>query len=362
MQVSKNKIEIWDINNLKPYEKNSRTHSPEQIDKLAKSIQEYGFTNPILIDEESGILAGHGRLAAAKKVGLEEVPVVVLTGLTEAQKRAYVIADNKLALDAGWDEKILSEELAILQKENKLESSGFTSAEFDDIFKSLDSDFYIAPKTATTLDTSTIQPTRKYKDGDKVQIGLHTIIVSSTPQNHKINHRADLVIADATNLDKDKALELIQAMDSVAKPATSFYIKYNTKTSTQLRRKIKEKKCNISSTLCVIHDPNKQEGHDFVTRYSHNIYGWYPGKSHNFYGDRKQTTCLELSGTTKQECQELYEYLIKMSSRVGDTVVNLNAKSPAFVIAAHKLHRFSFSVVTPEEASLFIGYLQSQIS
>jgi ParB-like chromosome segregation protein Spo0J len=88
---------------LTPYENNSRTHSKEQVGQIVESIKEFGFTNPILIDEAGGIIAGHGRLEAANALGMEEVPTITLTGLSEAQKRAYVIADNSLAMNAGWD-------------------------------------------------------------------------------------------------------------------------------------------------------------------------------------------------------------------------------------------------------------------
>jgi hypothetical protein len=97
-----------------PYEKNARTHSAEQVAQIAASIQEFGFTNPILVASDDGILAGHGRLAAAKDLGLAEVPVVVLDHLTPTQRRAYVLADNKLALNAGWDEDLLQQEIAAL--------------------------------------------------------------------------------------------------------------------------------------------------------------------------------------------------------------------------------------------------------
>ena len=95
------RIEVWPTDKLVPYDKNPRTHSPEQINQIAASIAEFGFLNPILVDTTAGIIAGHGRLQAAKQLGLAQVPVVVLDHLTEAQKRAYVIADNKLALNAG---------------------------------------------------------------------------------------------------------------------------------------------------------------------------------------------------------------------------------------------------------------------
>jgi ParB-like chromosome segregation protein Spo0J len=99
------------VDDLLPYAKNSRTHSPKQVTEIAASIKEWGFTNPILIDPEGSIIAGHGRLQAARKLKIEQVPCIVADGWTDVQKRAYVIADNKLALNAGWDNDMLSLEL-----------------------------------------------------------------------------------------------------------------------------------------------------------------------------------------------------------------------------------------------------------
>ena len=98
------RIELWPVDRLRPYERNPRTHGEDQVAQLAASMVEFGFTNPILVDETNGILAGHGRLMAARQLGLAEVPVVRLEHLSEAQKRAYIIADNQLAATAGWDE------------------------------------------------------------------------------------------------------------------------------------------------------------------------------------------------------------------------------------------------------------------
>ena len=108
------KLERWPVERLVPYERNARTHSPEQLAQIAASIVEFGFTNPILVASDAGIIAGHGRLEAAKQLGLAEVPVVVLDHLTPAQRRAYVIADNQLALISGWDDELLKNELAEL--------------------------------------------------------------------------------------------------------------------------------------------------------------------------------------------------------------------------------------------------------
>ena len=105
------KIELWNLERLKPYEKNAREHSEQQIAQIAASIVEFGFLNPILVDSHDGIVAGHGRLSAAKELALDVVPVVVLDHLTENQKKAYILVDNKLAENATWNEELLAEEI-----------------------------------------------------------------------------------------------------------------------------------------------------------------------------------------------------------------------------------------------------------
>ena len=123
------------VANLVPYARNSRTHSAEQVAQIAASIREFGFTNPLLIDEQGGIIAGHGRLLAAQKLGFDEVPAITLQGLSDAQKKAYVIADNKLALNAGWDDEMLRVEFMELQEMGfDLELTGFSLDEIASMF------------------------------------------------------------------------------------------------------------------------------------------------------------------------------------------------------------------------------------
>jgi ParB-like chromosome segregation protein Spo0J len=119
------------VDSLIPYARNSRTHSEQQVDKIAASIKEFGFLNPVIVDGDNGIIAGHGRVMAAKKLGMAEVPAVEASHLTDAQRRAYVIADNRLALDAGWDDEMLRVEFADLEAVGfDLELTGF---ELDEI-------------------------------------------------------------------------------------------------------------------------------------------------------------------------------------------------------------------------------------
>ena len=125
-------IEMRETDSLIPYARNSRTHSKEQIQQIAASIKEFGFNAPVAIDSEGGIIAGHGRVMAAQLLGLKEVPVVILDHLTEAQKKAYIIADNKLALNASWDNDLLKIELEELKElDIDLSVTGFDDKEID---------------------------------------------------------------------------------------------------------------------------------------------------------------------------------------------------------------------------------------
>lgn len=123
------------VADLVPYARNSRTHSSQQVDKIAASIREFGFLNPIIVDGRNGIVAGHGRVLAAQKLGLSELPVIDASHLSEAQKRAYVIADNRLALDAGWDNEMLKIELQDLEADGfDLSITGFDIGELTALF------------------------------------------------------------------------------------------------------------------------------------------------------------------------------------------------------------------------------------
>jgi len=138
------KIEYKELKDIIPYVNNSRTHSDEQITQIAASIHEFGFTNPILLDGNNGIIAGHGRLLAAKKLGMDEVPTIDLSYFTEAQKKAYIIADNQLALKAGWDEDLLKIELQELDEMDfDIDLLGFDDEFLNDLDLNEDDDRYI---------------------------------------------------------------------------------------------------------------------------------------------------------------------------------------------------------------------------
>ena len=167
-------IERWRLDRLVPYARNARTHSDEQIAEIAASIIEFGFTNPILVDSDAGVIAGHGRLLAARKLGLAEVPVLVLSHLTPLQRRAYVLADNRLALNAGWNDELLKEELAAIQAEGfDLGVVGFTDSELESLL-SEDSPENPQPEAEEEVPEEPVEAVTR--PGDIWVIGRHRLI------------------------------------------------------------------------------------------------------------------------------------------------------------------------------------------
>lgn len=188
------------IDDLIPYVNNTRTHSDEQVNQIASSIKEFGFTNPVLIDEQGGLIAGHGRVMGAKKLGLKEVPTITLNNLTETQKKAYIIADNKLALNAGWDEELLKLEIEALQDMDfNIDLLGFSDEELADLeigledLPELDSD--------KADEVPEVEENPVIKLGDLIELG------------HNYQHR--LLCGDSTSEDDVKRLMNGQKADMV---------------------------------------------------------------------------------------------------------------------------------------------------
>jgi DNA modification methylase len=206
MGRSTEKLEIIDISKLIPYANNARTHSDEQIKKIQSSIREFGFVNPVLIDKNYGIIAGHGRVEAAKREGMTEVPCVWVEHLTEAQKKAYILADNRLALDAGWDMDVLKVELEELKEINfDIDLTGFNSDELSDIFgeeelEAVEDDYEVE-----------LPEEPKTKLGDIYQLGRHRLMCGDSTDKATVEKlmngvKADMVLTDppyGMNLDTD---------------------------------------------------------------------------------------------------------------------------------------------------------------
>jgi DNA modification methylase len=176
-QMTDPAIEMIAVSNLRPWANNARMHSKKQIRQIADSIREFGFTNPILIDRDNTILAGHGRVEAAKLIGMEKVPCIRLEGMTPEQKRAYVLADNKLALNAGWDEELLAEELQALLNMDldfDLEITGFSIAEIDSLVEGAAPEEPGDPADDVLPDLD--EKAARCRPGDIWQLGPHRLI------------------------------------------------------------------------------------------------------------------------------------------------------------------------------------------
>src|SRR5690606_2007213 len=176
-------VEHWPLDRLRHYARNPRTHSDAQVAQIAASIVEFGWTNPVLVASDGTVIAGHGRLEAARRLGLDAVPVLVLDHLSEAQRRAYVIADNKLALNAGWNDELLAAELHALNGDGfDLALTGFDEAELDRLMAPLDDTDAMSPDgdTGEGADEAdgTPEPSRNpvSRPGDLWRLGDHRLL------------------------------------------------------------------------------------------------------------------------------------------------------------------------------------------
>lgn len=190
------------VKELVPYARNSRTHSDEQVAQIMASIKEFGFTNPILTDGENGIIAGHGRVMAAQRLGLDEVPTIELSHLTEAQKKAYIIADNKLALNSGWDEEMLSVEIQELHELGyDLDLIGFTPEELEEMDINLEGSLEAIIDESKADDVPEVVENPVIKLGDLIELGNHRLLCGDSTKEDDVKRlmdgkKADMVFTD----------------------------------------------------------------------------------------------------------------------------------------------------------------------
>lgn len=193
------RIELWPLSRLKPYERNARTYSAEQVAQIAASIVEFGFTNPILVDSSDGIIAGHGRLQAALELGLSTVPVVVLDHLSDRQRRAYILADNQLALNAGWDLELLRTELQDLVADDfDLSVIGFSDEELSDLLPEVEE---LPPEDADEEAVPEVPEEPITKPGDVWLLGKHRLMCGDSTSLAEVERlmagaKAGLVFSD----------------------------------------------------------------------------------------------------------------------------------------------------------------------
>lgn len=365
---------LADVSELIPYVRNARTHSEAQVAQIAASIREFGFLSPILVAEDNTILAGHGRLAAALKLGLKKVPCVKENHLTETQKRAYIIADNKLSLNAGWDSELLAVELSELEGADfNLDLLGFDEAELSSIFDAdkdvSDDDFDVEKELEEPCFSKT---------GDIWTLGKHRVICgdstnSSTFEKLLGETKVNLVCTDAPYfVNLENASGKIKNDDLSDKEGYEFLMKVFTNFKNSMAADASIYEFYATMKARVFYDAFEDAGFKVAagliwkkpraplmrTDWKFNmepiIYGWRKDGKHKWYGDQKQTAVFEFDGikNSKEEgCGHpsskpvpLIAYLIKQSTQTNSVVLDGFLGSASTLIACEQIGRVCFGV------------------
>ena len=363
-------IEYRSTAEITPYARNSRTHSDEQVAQVAASIKEFGWTNPILVDETNTIIAGHGRLMAAQRMGMAEVPTIMLANLTDAQKRAYVIADNKLALNAGWDEEMLAVEIEDLISEGfDLDLIGFEAEEIDTLLAeankvsegltdddavpelpeepvSKPGDVWLLGRHRVVCGDATVQ-----SDIDKVMDGqLADMLLTDPPYN--IAYEGGSKKRDAIQNDQMQPSDFRQFLcdtfstaDNVMKPGAVFYIWHADFEGYNFRGACIDVGWTTRQTLIWNKDNSAFGRSDYHWKHEPCLYGWKDGAGHLWAADRKQTTVLDFKRPARSDLHptmkpvDLVAYQIENNTKGADLVLDVFAGSGSTLIAAEKTGR-----------------------
>ena len=364
-------FQLVDINKLVPYANNARTHNKEQILKLRSSLREFGFVNPVIIDREYNVLAGHGRIEAAKAENISEVPCVFADHLTEAQKKAYILADNRMALDAGWDDELLAVEMEELQNLGfDLGLTGFDESEIADLFD-INSDE--AKQDDFDVDTELEKPC-KSKTGDIWHLGKHTIICgdSTLPETYTAllgDTKVNLVCTDPPylvnlestsgkikndDLDDEKGYEFLKSTferfkESMAKDA-SIYVFYATSKARVFHDAYEDAGFKVGAGLVWKKDRLVLTRTDWKYIHEPIIWGWRKDGKHIWYGDQKQKTD-RIKNSKEDGCGHpsskpvpLIAYLISQCTQTNGMVLDGFLGSASTLIACEQLNRVCFGV------------------
>jgi DNA modification methylase len=370
-------IERWPTAKLVPYARNARTHSEEQVAQIAASIVEFGFTNPILAGSDGVIVAGHGRLAAAQKLGLDTVPVVVLDHLTPTQRRALIIADNRIAENAGWDDAMLRIELQSLQEDGfNLDITGFDADALAEIMAGEE----------TTVDGQTdddavpeVPATPISRPGDVWELGNHRLVCgdATDPKSYELlmaDAQADMVFTDPpynvdyANSAKDKMrgkdrpilndnlgdgfydFLLAALTPMLERCAGATYIAMSSSELDTLQQAFRAAGGKWSTFIIWAKNTFTLGRADYQRQYEPILYGWPEGENRHWCGDRDQGDVWNIKKPQKNDLHptmkpvELVERAIRNSSRPGDIVLDPFGGSGTTLIAAEKTGRIGWLI------------------
>ena len=356
MQIT-DKFEIVPVAEIQPDERNARKHSDEQIGELRRSLREFGFVNPLLIDKNKKIIAGHGRLTAAIAEGMSAVPCVYVEHLTEAQRRAYMLADNRLAEHATWDIGLLNEELQFLDDLGfDVTLTGFDLPE--DNTEAVDDGY--EPELPTTP---------KSKVGQLYRLGRHRLLCGDSTNAEHVSllmdgALADLLLTDPPyNVDyKGKTKDeltiendaqpddafrefLVKAFRNAQehmKPGAVFYIWHADSNGYLFRAAVQEAGLTVRQCLIWVKNSMVMGRQDYQWKHEPCLYGWKEGAGHLWASDRKQTTVLEFDRPSRSKEHPtmkpipLFDYQMQNNTKGGDIVLDLFGGSGTSILAAEQ--------------------------
>ena len=368
-------LQLVPVSKLVPYINNARTHSPEQIYKLRASLREFGFINPVIIDRDYGVIAGHGRILAAKEEGITEVPCVFADHLTEAQKKAYIIADNRMAMDAGWDEELLRVEIEELEAEDfDPLLTGFNEDELSKLFdngtETEDDDFDVDAE----LENPAIS-----KAGDIWILGRHRLVCGDSTKAETFEKlmdgkKANLVITDPPynvnyegsagkikndNMENDAfyhfLLDAFTQTEAAMDNDASIYVFHADTEGLNFRRAFADAGFNLSG-CCIWKKQSLVLGRSpYQWQHEPVLFGWKKKGKHKWYAGRKETTVWEYDKPKKNGDHPtmkpipLLAYPIKNSSMTNSIVLDPFGGSGSTLIACEQTDRICYTVELDEK-------------
>lgn len=376
-------MRLVSVDKLVPYANNARTHSKEQILKLRSSLREFGFINPVIIDRDYNVIAGHGRIMAAKEEGIAEVPCVFVDHLTEAQKKAYILADNRMALDAGWDEEMLRVEIESLRgMDFDPMLAGFDEKELAALFEAPDKepkdddfDLFAALEKASFVEPGDIWTVGKHRllcgdatqvdDVEKLMDGKRAnLIITDPPYGVSFKSASGLTIKNDSIKNEEFynfLLAAFQGMANVLEKGGAAYIFHADTEGLNFRRAFIDAGFHLAGVCIWVKNSLVLGRSDYQWQHEPILYGFLQNGKHPWYSDRKQTTIWNYDKPKRNENHptskplDLLSYPITNSSQENSIVIDTFGGSGSTMMACEKTGRICYMIeLDPKYASVIL--------
>ena len=377
MSRTTTEMQLISTDKLVPYVNNARTHSAEQIIKLRSSLREFGFVNPIIIDRDFNVIAGHGRLMAAKEEGINEVPCVFADFLTDAQKKAYILADNRMAMDAGWDEELLKIEMEELQNLGyDLGYTGFDEKELADLFgiddkevKDDDFDLTAALEKASFVERGDVWFVGKHKlmCGDAtssedvaklMEDKKANLILTDPPYNVAFKSSDGLTIQNDSMKNNDFYKFLFSSFKNMAEHLENggaAYIFHADTEGLNFRKAFIDAGFHLAGCCIWVKDSLVLGRSDYQWQHEPILYGFMQNGKHPWYSDRKQTTIWNFDKPKKNskdptsKALDLLAYPINNSTQANAIVIDTFGGSGSTLMACEQMNRICYTMELDEK-------------